>query len=136
MSNNMNIATFAVRFSQGEFIFSDVQTQIKAGWYDWFCRDTSLAAKTRTLGKKVLQLMKSEKVDVENNYVFFKNNCPMSGPLYDDLRNCDTEIGDVIYKIIHRCSHTGKAEVWGRDNNFDGPLVQGTWKDVKAFFGV
>lgn len=136
MSNNMNIATFAIRFSQGEFIFGDVKTQCEAGWYDWFCRDTSLATKTRSLGSKVLQLMKSEKVDVENNYVFFKNNCPMSGPLYDDFRICDMESGNVIYTVVPRSGHTGKAEVWGRDNSFDGPLVQGTWKDVKAFFGV
>jgi hypothetical protein len=136
MSDNMNINTFALRFLRGEFIFSDVKTQCEAGWYDWFCKDTSLAAKTRSLGKKVLQLMKSEKVDPEANYVFFKNNCPMNGPLYDDFRICSLETGDVIYTVVPRSGHTGMAEVWGRDNNFDGPLVTGTWKDVKTFFGV
>jgi len=46
------------------------------------------------------------------------------------------ETGNVIYTIVPRSGHTGKAEVWGRENNFDGPLVQGKWKDVKTFFGV
>jgi hypothetical protein len=136
MSGNMNINTFAIRFLQGDFIFSDLKTQCEAGWYDWFCRDTSLANKTRSLGNKVLQLMKSEKVDCEKNYVFFKNNCPMNGPLYDDFRICSLETGDVIYTVVPRSGHTGKAEVWGHDNNFDGPIVSGNWKDVKNFFGV
>lgn len=90
--SNMNINTFAIRFLRGEFLASGVKTQIEAGWHDWFCRDTSLANKTRALGKKVLQLMKSDKIDADTQYVWFKNN-------------------------------------------FQGPLVAGNWKDVKAFFG-
>lgn len=134
--SNMNIATFSVRFLRGDFDVNDRNTQIEAGWYDWFCRDTSLAAKTQNLGKKVLRVMKSSKIDVEKNYVFFKNNCPMRGGLYDDFRICDIETGNVIYTVVPRCTHSGKAEVWGCDNNFQGPLVQGSWRDVKAFFGV
>lgn len=132
----MNIETFATRFLRGDFDLNDRKVQIEAGWYDWFCRDTSLAAKTQTLGKKVLQLMKSNKIDTEKNYVFFKNNCPMRGSLYDDFRICDMETGNVIYTVVPRCTHSGKAEVWGRENNFQEPLVSGSWKDVKAFFGV
>jgi hypothetical protein len=133
---NMSINTFAERFLRGDFDLNDRKTQIEAGWYDWFCRDTSLAAKTEKLGRKVLQLMKSTKIDIEKNYVFFKNNCPGRGGLYDDFRVCDMETGDVIFTIVPRCTHSGKAEVWGRENNFNGPLVQGTWRDVKAFFGM
>jgi hypothetical protein len=134
--SNMNIATFAVRFLRGDFDLNDRKTQIEAGWYDWFCRDTSLAAKTQNLGKKVLRVMKSSKIDAEKNYVFFKNNCPMVGSLYDDFRICDVKTGNVIYTVVPRCTHSGKAEVWGRENNFKEPLVSGSWKDVKAFFGV
>jgi len=133
---NMNIDTFAERFLRGDFNLNDLQTQIDAGWYDWFCRDTSLAAKTEKLGRKVLQLMESTKIDTEKNYVFFKNNCPMRGGLYDDFRVCDMETGDVIFTVVPRCTHSGKAEVWGRENEFKGPLVQGTWRDVKTFFGM
>jgi hypothetical protein len=137
--SNMNIATFAARFLRGDFDLNTRKTQIEAGWYDWFCRDTSLAAKTQNLGKKVLRLMKSSKIDIEKNYVFFKNNCPMYGSLYDDIRICDLETGDVIYNIVPSCGHSatkGRAEVWGRENGFKQPLVTGAWRDVKAFFGV
>lgn len=136
--SNMNIATFADRFIRGEFDRHNISLQIEAGWYDWFCRDTSLVNKTRTLGKKVLQLMKSNKIDIEKNYVFFKNNCPMVGSLYDDFRICDLETGDVLYTIVPSSGFSatkGRSEVWGRENNFKKPLVAGTWKDVKAFFG-
>jgi len=134
-----NINTFATKFLSGDFDFPDVKTQIGAGWYDWFCRDTSLRGKTQKLGKKVLQLMKSDKIDAEANYVFFKNNCPMAGSLYDDFRICCSETGDVIYTVIPSCGHDsskGQAQVWGRENNFDGPLVEGNWKTVKQFFGA
>lgn len=133
---NMNINTFAARFLRGDFDINSRSVQIEAGWYDWFCRDTSLAAKTQNLGRKVLQLIKSTKIDTEKNYVFFKNNCPMRGGLYDDFRICDMETGNVIFTIVPRCTHSGKAEVWGRENDFNGPLVQGTWRDVKTFFGA
>jgi hypothetical protein len=135
----MNINTFASRFLNGDFDSNSRSTQIEAGWYDWFCRDTSLAAKTQKLGKKVLQLMKSQKINTETNYVFFKNNCPMYGSLYDDFRICDMETGDVIYTVTPSCGHNrnkGQAQVWGRENDFQEPLVAGTWKDVKTFFGV
>lgn len=136
MTDNFNIDTFAGKFLDGQFNDKAVNIQIYAGWYDWFCRDTSLAAKTRSLGKKVIQLMPSQKIDGENMYVFFKNNCPMVGGLYDDFRFCDMKTGNVIYTVVPRSGHSGMAEVWGSDNDFDGPIVQGTWKDVKEFFGV
>lgn len=139
MTDNMNINEFAREFKAGAFEDNAVNIQIYAGWYDWFCRDTSLAAKTRKLGKKVLQLMSSPKIDCEKNYVFFKNNCPMFGSLYDDFRICDMKTGNVIYTVTPSCGHhfnKGKAEVWGRENDFSELLVSGTWKDVKTFFGV
>ncbi len=135
----MNINTFADRFIRGEFLDSDVKTQIEAGWYDWFCSDTSLVRKTQSLGRKVLQLMKSDKIDTDAQFVFFKNNCPVYGRLYDDFRITDMETGDVIYTIIPSSGYKstqGQSQVWGRENDFQRPLVAGTWKDVKAFFGV
>jgi len=134
--SDMNLKTFRDRFQNGDFDAADVHTQCDAGWYDWFCRDNSLANKTKVLGKKVLQIMNSDKVDIDNDYVFFKNNCPFHGPLYDDFRICDMKSGDVKYTIVPRSGHTSDAEVWGRDNDFDGPIISGRWKDVRAFFGV
>lgn len=136
MSDNMNVSEFVQRFENGEFEDPSFETQCEAGWYDWFCKTTSLRNKTRALGKKVVQLANSEKVSGDSMYVFFKNNCPMNGPLYDDFRFCDLETGDVKYTVVPKSGHSGQAEVWGVDNDFNGPLVAGNWRDVRKFFGV
>ena len=111
---------------------------IKELWYDWFCREHYLYAKGEKLIKKLMDIVDSEKFDNESCYVFFKNNCPCNGSLYDDFRICDVKTGEVIYTIIPSDGFKetkGKAIVWGRENDFEEPLVMGTWnKVVKWFF--
>ena len=127
------------KFDNGDFDSKDVEVQCDAGWYDWFCRDTSLRNKTYRLASKVKRIAKSTKIDTEKMYVFFKNNFPMCGSLYDDFRICDIETGDVIFTIVPAVGYgdaQGQAEIWGRENDFKGPLVEGRWKDVTKFFGV
>ena len=106
-------------------------------WYDWFCRDSSLPNKGKKLLDKLRTISESKKFDNDKCYVFFKNNCPCRGRLYDDFRICDKETGDVLYTIVPSSGYDvtkGKAEVYGIDNDFDSPLVCGTWRDVKKFF--
>lgn len=106
-------------------------------WYDWFCRETSLVNKGAKLMQKLRAIASSPKFDNDKTYVFFKNNCPCVGSLYDDFRICDKETGDVLYTIVpssgHKCEK-GKALVYGVDNDFAEPLVCGTWREVKAWF--
>ena len=68
---------------------------------------------------------KMKDVDLDSTYVFFKNNCPMDGPLYDDFRICDIESGNVLYTVTPKCGHSGMAELWGKDNNFEEPMKTG-----------
>ena len=106
-------------------------------WYDWFCRDTSLKRKGEALLKKLKVIASSNKFDNDKCYVFFKNNCPCYGNLYDDFRICDKETGDVLYCVIPKSGfkrYEGRAQVYGVDNDFKEPLVEGTWRDVKAWF--
>lgn len=127
-------------FSSGRFDSSDVKTQCDAGWYDWFCRrNTSLAQKTKSLAPKVRKLSKSPKINPEKVRVVFKNNSPMTGSLYDDIRLVDIDSGNVIYTIVPKSGHTchqGRSEVWGIENGFNGPLVTGSWRDVLDWFDV
>jgi hypothetical protein len=139
MSNNTSLKTWLAFLESGAFDAPDVSTQISAGWYDWFCRDSSLAAKTRKLAPKVKRITRSAKVNTETMYVFFKNNCPVSGSLYDDFRLCDLATGDVIWTIIPSSGHKvdeGCAELWGRENNFEGPILTGTMQEIYTYFGV
>ena len=106
-------------------------------WYDWFCRDTSLKRKVEALLKKLKVIASSNKFDNDKCYVFFKNNCPCYGNLYDDFRICDKETGDVLYCVVPKSGFKrdeGRAQVYGVDNDFKEPLVEGTWRDVKAWF--
>lgn len=135
MKDKLNITSWVAQFRAGAFDAPDRVTQIKAGWYDWFCKDTSLARKTQTLGKKLNAVMHSPRFNVDECYVFFKNNCPMVGPLYDDFRICDIKTGDVIFTIIPKEPRSGKCEVWGRGNGFDGPMFSADkWSEVVKWF--
>lgn len=134
---NVCLRRWIENFDAGKYDAPDRTTQIDAGWYDWFCNDSSLAGKTKRLAPKVKRIAKSQKFDLNKVYVFFKNNCPCVGNLYDDFRICDLATGDVLYTIIPNSGHTskhGQSEVWGTENDFNGPLIEGTWKDVLAFF--
>ena len=136
-NNNLTITQFIEKLDAGKFDSADVKTQIDAGWYDWFCNESSLRNKTLSLGKKLKQISESSLFDNDKCYVFFKNNCPMNGSLFDDFRICDMVTHDVLYTVIPANGHTsikGRAEVYGRSNNFDEPLAAGKWADVKKFF--
>lgn len=137
--SNISLRSWLASFEAGLFNSKDTQTQIEAGWYDWFCRDHSLRGKTYALAPKVKRIAKSSKVNVDTMYVFFKNNCPMVGSLYDDFRICDMETGEVVYTIVPKTGHRvkfGQTEIWGRENNFDEALYEGDWNGALKWFGV
>ena len=106
-------------------------------WYDWFCKDSSLKKKGESLLKKLRMISSSKKFDNDYCYVFFKNNCPLAGHLYDDFRICDMETGEVIYTVCPKSGHIsdkGMGNVWGRENGFEKPLFEGSWKEIKKWF--
>ena len=101
---------------KGLILDSDGSQTSCYNFYDWFCKDSSLLGKSWTLFKKVKTFLKhNPDIDLDSHYVFFKNNCPMNGPLYDDFRICDRRSRDVVYTVIPKCGHSGKAEIWGKD---------------------
>ena len=92
METKINLQAWIGSFILGDFDAIDVHTQIKAGWYDWFCKDSSLAKKTKRMGNIIKNLREGGKVDFKSWYVWFKNNCPLNGPLYDDFRFADLDV--------------------------------------------
>ena len=124
MEDKMTVRQWQKAFAAGEFDGAGIQTQCRAGWYDWFCEDTSLAGKTRRLGRIVAKVKDGGKVDLDGMYVWFKNNCPLCGPLYDDLRFSDIETGDVQMTIcVDDEREEFKYSVWGRANGFREPIA-------------
>lgn len=120
MKDRISIKEWIDKFLYGEFdkkdsFSDDIKTQIQAGWYDWFCKDSSLAAKTKKMGNIVRQIKSGGKVNLDNWYVWFKNNCPLNGPLYDDFRFAKLDTGDVQMTIqINCCWNKHRYSVWGR----------------------
>lgn len=124
MFDRINVREWQVAFNNGEFDAADLDTQIDAGWYDWFCKDTSLKNKTKKMGNIVKKVKDGGRINLDTSYVWFKNNCPCVGRLYDDFRFADIETGDVLYTIcIDDDRSDFKYEVWGRDNGFKGMLI-------------
>ena len=81
-------------------------------FYDWFCKDSSLEVRAKKLKGLAKKLVDHLDLDKNKVYVFFKNNCPMSGPLYDSLSICDRESGDVILWATPKSGHTNQAELY------------------------
>jgi len=125
MEKQINLSEWIQSFNAGEFDSRDRTTQIKAGWFDWFCRDTSLANKTKLMGNIIKQIKPSGKVDLETSYVWFKNNCPLSGPLYDDFRIADIETNNNLFVVQIDCfRHESKYTVYERLDGFEKPVFQ------------
>lgn len=147
MEKQMNLKEQMAAFKRGDFVSYSTKVQCEAGWYDWFCRDDSLQPKTYKLYPKVEQIMGSTRFDNEKVYVFFKNNCPMDGSLYDDFRICDLETGDVLFTVSPSQGYTslkekrrqglikGTGAIWGKDNDFEEALLEGaTWPMIRKWF--
>ena len=129
MTRTANLADQLNAQANGLIIDSQGQNDKYYNFYDWFCKDSSLCNKSWKLMKQVKTFLKhNPQIDLLEHYVFFKNNCPMRGPLYDDFRICNIETGDVVFTVIHKCGHSGLAEIWGRENDFKGPI-----KTAKTF---
>lgn len=67
---------------------------------DWFCKDSALPAKARKLLIASKQIAATKRWDFNQHYLLFKNNCPVTKPLYDDIRIVDLETRDVVAVII------------------------------------
>lgn len=100
MDKNISIKEWQEKYKNGEFSSPDFETQVSAGWYDWFCNTDSLEKKTHFFSKAIMLLKDSSRVSLDNHYVWFKNNCPFDYPLYDDFRIADMKTGEVLYTIV------------------------------------
>ena len=111
----VNLAEQLNAFASGRIIDSEGDQNTCFNFYDWFCKDSALERKANILFPKVKKFIESTRVDILDTYMFFKNNCPVNGPLYDDFRICDEN--GVLFTVIPKCGHSGKAEIWGKNDS-------------------
>jgi len=77
-------------------------------FYDWFCKDSALEKKAIGLAKKVKFLVEHGVLNDTKTYAWFKNNCPINGVTYDDIRISTMNDGDYYGGF---CPKTGHANV-------------------------
>lgn len=105
-------------------------------FYDWFCKDAALKSRAEAFLPKLKFLVEQGVLSGEHR-VWFKNNCPMNGTLYDDMRISDKEdnfLGGFCPKSGHY-NMEQPCSVWTLDNpDVENGLLQfefDTWNDLK-----
>ena len=84
MKDKISIRQWQQLYANGEFSAPDLTTQRRAGWYDWLCKDSSLAGRLKRLSSLVMAIQ--DPFILDNYYVWFKNYSLMPGELSDDIR--------------------------------------------------
>lgn len=132
-------------FDKGIYLDNNGEESWCYNFYDWFCKDSTLQKKSDKLFRMVKKFLEvTPQIDQDKYYVFFKNSCPVNGPLYDDFRICDIAGGGVSYNITGKSGHTGLAEMYVSSMGFDKPYLTGknftdlidNIKDTPNYLGV
>lgn len=106
------------------------------GFYDWFCADGSLKRKAIAMIPKIKFLSNQGILNEKTTYVWFKNNCPMDGNLYDDMRfslldDDNTFLGGIAPSSGHT-SEKGVCNLWTIvDSKLDKEVSFKNWSTFK-----
>ena len=75
MSEMLSVRQWQDLFRSGAFQDRSRETQIRAGWYDWFCSDTALAGRLQRIGRVVMGI--TEPAILDNYYVPLVHRHPL-----------------------------------------------------------
>lgn len=125
MSSKISLNEQLYAFKEGVILDADGTASECFNFFDWFCKDSSLKNKAKRLFPVVRRFVKMHpEIDTSSVYVFFKNNCPMFGSLYDSFSICDRESGDVIWWVSPK-DRLGNFSAYSASNGFKDPTYLG-----------
>lgn len=125
MKKSIPLREWIELLNKGEFENDSIETQIFAGWYDWFCKDASLKNKTKRMGQIIKQFKDNGRIDLDNTYVWFKNNCPINSPLYDDFRIANIKDNSTIFLVqLESPWEDTRFVVYGKEDLFEKPIFK------------
>ena len=129
-----NIHEFCERYQNHEFDNSDFQTQVNAGWYDWFCDENELAERLKPMAELLLKIQNT--FILTQFHVIFSNKCPIDYPLYDEIAfkyidHTKCEIYD--FGIAFNSPHSGTPiSIYTRRNDWNDELTCSTQEETIA----
>ncbi len=132
----LTLKEWVEKYNNQEFGSNDTDIMVKAGWHDWFCKDSTLYNRLKSMAPLVISAEKSPFIDSDKVRIFFKNNCPMKGPTYDSFSIVDIESDDVLYWITKKSSHSGEAEIY-KSPDFNNNILHKTERNsvgIKNYF--
>jgi len=103
-----------MKITINEFLENPVEHSDECfNFFDWFCKTSSLERRMLALVPKLKFLVKEGIINGDTNYVWFKNNCPLVGTLYDDIRISNLN-GDFLGGFCPTSGHhvEDKCIVW------------------------
>lgn len=148
MNEKMTLREFLERYERGDFCAGNRDTQIRAGWFDWFCPDAELPERLAKIYEILRGITNSFVLD--NYQVRFANNCPADeNPFYDDVsfvpmdecKNDDLRfllvIDDKRRESVYEISTARNG--YRKEAGFD--TLEGIWSfinkfDVQEFQGI
>ena len=135
----MNLKTFLTEYEKGSFRESDFATQVRAGWYDWFCEDSELAEKLESC-YTVLKEIKDPVLLTSYTAAFYDREI-LSGSHYLSIllqtegegETYTISIGDERTPCYYQISRSGDRfeTVYDADAPEDIAEVLGIWRREK-----
>ncbi len=101
-------------------------------FYDWFCKDESLERHFKSFLPKLKFLVNEGLLDGDNLYFWLKNNCPVNGSLYNDIRFSRISDEEFLGGITPKTGHIKelKCEMWFLKDGYKTMEFE-SWSDLK-----
>ena len=84
-------------------------------WFDWFCKDSSLARRTKKFIRPLKEVVKAIPEAGLFTRVSGKNNCPVDGPTYDVCRLFDLNDDFIVWLSFDCCNDDHRFVVEDKD---------------------